>query len=138
MAEQVSERPVSTERGTEVPNSGLRSKVDSLGQDDWGRLWAGIREGVFHFDHGRFARVPGLPSGEVLSIAGDGHGTVWISNTEQGLLSSTSEGAVQRIPWTRFGRKGAADALLPDRLQGGVWLGLKLFKEAGNLASQRW
>ena len=35
----------------------------------------------------------------------------------------TPEGAIQRIPWARFGHKHAAVALLPDRLQGGLWLG---------------
>ena len=109
-------------RATEVANSGLRDTVNSLGQDDRGRLWAGSREGVFYFDHGRFVRVPGLPGGNIFSIAGDGHGKVWISNLDQGLLYSTPEGAVQRIPWARFGHNYAV-ALLPDRLQGGLWLG---------------
>ena len=109
-------------RVTEVANSGLRNKVNSLGQDDLGRLWAESREGVFYFDRGRFVRVPGLPGGDTSSIAGDGHGKVWISNLDQGLLYSTPEGAVQRIPWTRFGHS-YAEALLPDRQQGGLWLG---------------
>ena len=115
-------------RVTEVANSGLRNKVNSLGQDDLGRLWAGSREGVFYFDRGRFVRVPGLPGGDTSSIAGDGHGKVWISNFDQGLIYSTTEGAVQRIPWARFGHTYPAVALLPDRLQGGLWLG---FVEGG-------
>ena len=92
-------------RVTEVANSGLRNKVYSLGQDDRGRLWAGSREGVFYFDRGRFVRVPGLPGGDISSIAGDGHGKVWISSLDHGLIYSTPEGAVQRIPWARFGHK---------------------------------
>ncbi len=115
-------------RVTEVSNSGLRNKVYSLGQDDRGRLWAGSREGVFYFDRGRFVRVPGLPGGDTSAIAGDGHGKVWISNLDHGLIYSTPEGAVQRIPWARFGQNYAAVALLPDRLQGGLWLG---FVEGG-------
>ena len=47
---------------------------------------------MFYFDRGRFVRVPGLPGGDIFSIAGDGHGKVWISNLEQGLISSTPEG----------------------------------------------
>ncbi len=115
-------------RVTEVANSGLRNKVNSLGQDDLGRLWAESREGVFYFDRGHFVRVPGLPGGDTSSIAGDGHGKVWISNFDQGLIYSTTEGAVQRIPWARFGHTYPAVALLPDRLQGGLWLG---FVEGG-------
>ena len=110
-------------RVTEIANSGLRGTVYSLGQDDRGRLWAGSREGVFYFDRGRFVPVPGVPGGNILSIAGDGHGKVWISNLDHGLFYSTPEGAVQRIPWAQFGHKYAAVALLPDRLQGGLWLG---------------
>ncbi len=115
-------------RVTEVANSGLRNKVYSLGQDDRGRLWAGSREGVFYFDRGRFVRVPGLPGGDTSAIAGDGHGKVWISNLDHGLIYSTPEGAVQHISWARFGQNYAAVALLPDRLQGGLWLG---FVEGG-------
>ena len=63
-----------------------------------------------------------------LSIAGDGHGKVWISNLDHGLIYSTPEGPVQRIPWAQFGHTYAAVALLPDRLQGGLWLG---FVEGG-------
>ena len=73
-------------RVTEVANSGLRNKVNSLGQDDLGRLWAESREGVFYFERGRFVQVPGLPGGDISSIAGDGHGKVWISNFEPGPL----------------------------------------------------
>ena len=47
---------------------------------------------------------------------------------DEGLFYSTPEGAVQRIPWARFGHKHAAEALLPDRLHGGLWLG---FLEGG-------
>ncbi len=115
-------------RVTEVANSGLRNKVNSLGQDDLGRLWAESREGVFYFDRGRFVQVPGLPGGDTSSIVGEGHGKVWISNFDQGLIYSTTEGAVQRIPWARFGHTYPAVALLPDRLQGGLWLG---FVEGG-------
>ena len=61
-----------TDQGTDVINarvtevqSRLRNKVNSLGQDDRGRLWAGSPEGVFYFDRGRFVQVPGLPGGDI-------------------------------------------------------------------------
>jgi len=110
-------------RVTEVANSGFRTKVSSLGQDDRGRLWIGSREGVFYFDRGRFVRVSGLPGGDIFSVAGDGHGKIWISNLDHGLIYSTPDGPVLRIPWARFGSEYAAVALLPDRLQDGLWLG---------------
>ena len=106
-----------------------------MGQDDRGRLWAGSREGMFYFDHDRFVLVPGVPGGNILSMAGDGHGKVWISNLDHGLFLSTPEGAVERIPWAQFGPQRAAVALLPDRSQGGLWLGfydggIAYFKDA--------
>ena len=115
-------------RVTEVSSSGLRSMVYSLGKDDLGRLWVGSRQGVFYFDRGRFVQVTGLRGGDIFAIAGDGHGKVWISSFDQGLIYSTAGGAVERIPWARFGHTYAADALLPDRLHGGLWLG---FPEGG-------
>ncbi len=110
-------------RVTEVANSVLRGSVSSLGQDDRGRLWAGGNEGAFYFDRGRFVQVPGVAGGNILSIAGEEQGKVWISNRDHGLFYWTPEGGVQRIPWTRFGDTSGAVALLPDRLQGGLWLG---------------
>ena len=123
------QRPViANARVTEVANGVLRGKVYSLGQDDQGRLWAANSEGVFYFDRSQFVRVPGLPGGDAFSIAGDGHAKVWISNLDHGLISSTPEGAVERIPWARFGHTYAAVSLLPDRQKGGSWLG---FAEGG-------
>ncbi len=115
--------PIANARVTEIANSGLRGAVYSLGQDDQGRLWAGGGEGVFYFDRDRFVQVPGLPGGNIASIAGDGHGKVWLSNLGEGLFYSTPAGVVQHIPWGRFGHKEGAAALLPDRLHGGLWLG---------------
>ena len=108
---------------TEVANSGLRSKVYSLGQDDRGRLWAGGREGVFYFDGGRFVQVPGVPGGDIFAISSGGDGKVWISNNGEGLFYSTIEGPIERIPWGQIGRKQAASALLADGGQSGLWLG---------------
>ncbi len=114
---------VISRKATVIANSGIRGAVRSLGQDDRGRLWAGSSEGVFYFDSGRFVQVPGLPGGNILSITADGHGKVWISNLDDGLIYSTAAGVLQRFPWVRFRHKYGAVALLPDRLQGGLWLG---------------
>ena len=133
-------RPIAGANVTEIADSGLRGAVYSLGQDDRGRLWVGGGVGVFYFDRGRFVRVPGLPGGNISAIAGDEHGKVWISKLDEGLFYWTPEGLVQRIPWSRFGHQQGAAALLPDRLQGGLWLGfldggMAYFKDPQNSSS---
>ena len=107
---------------TRIANSGLRGAVYSLGQDNRGRLWAGSREGVFYFDGGRFVRISGVPGGNILAIAGDRDGNVWISE-DDALFYSTADGSVQRIPWDRLAMTGPVFALLPDQLHGGLWVG---------------
>ena len=109
---------------TEIANNRLAGAPRSLGLDDQGRLWVSTSEGVFYFEGGRFTRVPGVPGGNVYSIIADRQGNVWISNGNLGLFCLTPGGAVQQIPWTRFGQKPfGAGVLLPDRLEAGVWLG---------------
>jgi ligand-binding sensor domain-containing protein len=106
-----------------IASSGLPGTPRSLGHDDRGRLLASTPGGVFYFERGRFARIPGLPGGDIFSIAGDDRGKVWISKNGEGLFYSTREGAVQRVPWARLGHASAALTLLPNRLDGGLWLG---------------
>src|SRR5262249_49163660 len=106
---------------TEVANSGLLGSPRSLGLDDAGRLLAATSEGVFYFERGRFVRVPGVPGGDIFSIAGDGHGNVWILQNE-GLFHWSPNAAVQQIPWSQFGQK-MGRTMLPDREPGGLWLG---------------
>jgi len=113
----------------EITNSGISGLVGTLGLDDRGRLWVSTMDGVFYLETGRFVRVPGIPAANAWSIAGDAHGKMWISSGTEGLFYFASGDAVQSIPWTRFSQKYlGARALLPDRSQGGVWLG---FYEGG-------
>src|SRR5262249_1534924 len=63
------------------------------------------------------------------AIAGDGRGNVWIGDGVFGLFRLMSGNAAQPIPWSRFGGKElGAQTLLPDRADGGLWLG---FLEGG-------
>ena len=107
---------------TEIANSGLTGEPQSLGQDERGRLWVSTSAGVFYFESGRFVRVPSLPGRFTHSVVGDDKGNIWISNGETGLLHVMARLAVERIPWPEFRHKWAF-ALLPDRSQGGLWLG---------------
>ena len=107
---------------TEIANSGLAGGLRSLGVDDSGQLWASVSDGVFQFEGGRFIKVPGVPGGNTLSIAGDSLGKVWILNSDAGLFLRTPKGAVQQIPWSRFQQK-LPQTMLPDPQLGGLWLG---------------
>jgi signal transduction histidine kinase len=112
---------------TEISNSGLVGTPQSLGLDDAGRFWASSNHGVFYFERGAFIRVAGIPGGNIYSIAADGQGSVWILHSTAGIFYRTPNAVVQHIPWSQFPQK-TARAMLPDRKQGGLWLG---FYEGG-------
>jgi len=128
----------------EVADSGLPDDgVESLFQDDAGRIWAFTERGAAYFTNGRFIPVttnhaqvedghprerPAVlalvaPSGQLHSIAGDSSGNLWISDQHQGLFHLLGESVVERIPWARLGRKDWAMALLAGPVPGGLWLG---------------
>jgi signal transduction histidine kinase/ligand-binding sensor domain-containing protein len=105
-------------------DDGLSSSPRSLGLDDQNRLWVATRDGTFYFNAGRFIPVQGASGDNIWSIASDGHGKMWVNNGTVGLFYFTPGEAAKPIPWTRFGQKGfGAQAVLPDRSNGGVWLG---------------
>src|ERR1700751_2722857 len=66
----------------EIANSGLVGSLRSLGLDDAGRLWASTGDGVFYFERNRFMRAAGVHGGYTFSMAGDGHGNIWILQIE--------------------------------------------------------
>ena len=103
--------------------SGLPDDADSLFQDDSGRIWVSTLRGLAYFENGRFVPVSAVPGGQVHSIAGDNAGNLWIGNQDQGLFHLMGGSVVEQIPWDRLGRKDHANALFPDPLQGGLWLG---------------
>jgi signal transduction histidine kinase/ligand-binding sensor domain-containing protein len=107
----------------QITDSGLPGTVQSLFEDDRGRIWASTRSGVSYFENGRFISVSGVPGGNVYSIAVDGVGDVWISNDDYGLFRLLREQVVERIPWARVGGRGSAGVLVPDPSRGGLWLG---------------
>ncbi len=111
---------------SEIANSGLLGTPHSLGLDDKRRLWASTDKGLFYFERGRFVRFSGVPGGYTFSIAGDGHGGVWILQAEN-LFRGSPDAAVQQIPWSQFGQR-TGRAMLPDRESGSLWLG---FYEGG-------
>jgi len=97
--------------------------VDSLFQDDHGRIWVSTHRGVAYLENDRFVTVGAVPGGIVHSIAGDSGGNLWIGDQKQGLFHLIGGNVADRIAWATMGRKDFASALLSDPSQGGLWLG---------------
>src|SRR5271165_1567444 len=97
--------------------------IGSLFEDDRARIWVAAPGGVAYFENGRFVPADAVPGGIVHSIAGNGAGSLWISNQNEGLFHLLGGKVVEQISWAKLGRKDFAMAMLPDRVQGGLWLG---------------
>ena len=94
--------------------------VQSLFEDYRGRVWATFsRHGLAYFKDGRFMGVPGVPSEEVYSIAGDNSDNLWLSGNK-GLSHMRHGHLVDNFPWSVLGRHEQAKVVVPE--QGGVWL----------------
>jgi signal transduction histidine kinase/ligand-binding sensor domain-containing protein len=112
--------------GREIFDSGLPDDgVGPLFQDGDGRLWVSTLRGVAYFENGRFVPVSQLPGGRTSSITGDGAGNLWIANEAHGLYRLRGGTVVEKIPWSAVRRGNPATTLLPDPLQGGLWLGVQ-------------
>jgi signal transduction histidine kinase len=104
-------------------NSGLPDdSVDSIFEDYRGRIWVGTRRGVAYLENNRFTPVSDMPAGRVHSVAGDSVGNLWV-NQDQSLFHLLGKTVVERIPWVRLGQTEDPRALLPDPMEGGLWLG---------------
>jgi len=99
--------------------------VESLCQDERGRILVSTRGGLAWFENGKFVPLSKVPDGTANSIADDRAGSVWISLSYQGLFHLRAEGSVEQIPWSKLGHKEWATALSPDPVYGGLWLGFR-------------
>ena len=105
-------------------NSGLPDdRADSLFEDDHGRIWASTLRGLAYFENGRFVPVISVPGGIVHTIAGSSNGNIWINDQDHGLFRLLNGRVMERIPWADLGRQDIATVLVPDPVQGGLWLG---------------
>ena len=53
--------------------------IQSLFEDESGRIWVSGFRGLAVFENGRFTAVPSVPAGIVHAIASDNHGGLWLS-----------------------------------------------------------
>src|SRR6266446_6831168 len=109
-------------------SGGRDGKIDgwdpnTLFQDDHGRIWISTPSGLGYLQNGKFTPVEGIPGGNVLSIAQDTAGNVWVINETVGLLRISSQNVVEEIAWANLGHKDHASVLVADRKHGGLWLG---------------
>jgi ligand-binding sensor domain-containing protein/signal transduction histidine kinase len=95
----------------------------ALFQDSRGRLWVANAAEVAYLENGRWVRVNGVPRGQPFTVTQDTDGNMWISYQGEGLVRISPAGAVQTVPWSRFGHEDPAVSLLADERLGGVWLG---------------
>ncbi len=96
--------------------------VQSLFEDNRGRVWATFSgHALSYFKGGRFVGVPGVPSEEVYSIAGDNSNNLWLSGNK-GLSHMRDGRLVENFPWSVMGRHQQAKVVVFDREQGGLWL----------------
>jgi signal transduction histidine kinase/ligand-binding sensor domain-containing protein len=108
----------------EIANSGLPDDyVESLSQDDRGRIWVFTRGGTAWLENAHFIPVSGVPGGYAYSIASNSAGDLWISDKDHGLFHLHGKTMVEQIPWDQLGNKGYAVTLLADPARGGLWLG---------------
>ena len=108
----------------EIVGSGLpKGGLESLFQDDRGRIWVSTLRGIGYLENDRLISISGVPGGNMLSIGEDTAGNLWIANEEFGLFQLLRGSEVQQIPWTRLGHKEHASAMAADPLHGGLWLG---------------
>jgi signal transduction histidine kinase/ligand-binding sensor domain-containing protein len=97
--------------------------LESLFEDDRGRLWVSTLTGAGYLEHDRFVYAPGPRAPGARAMVDDARGNVWIVNQMLGLIQVSSNGGIQQIPWSRLGHEDFGSALATDPSGAGVWLG---------------
>ena len=97
--------------------------IQTLYEDERGRIWISCFHGLSVFEDGKFTAVPGLSAGGKSAMVGDGHGGLWLSDQgAAGLIHLVGHKIVEQFSWNQFGGLPDSD-LLVDR-DGGIWAGL--------------
>jgi signal transduction histidine kinase len=100
--------------------------IQSLYEDERGRIWVSGFHGLAVFENGRFTSVPSVPAGFVHAIAGDNHDGLWLSMwltaNDYGLAHLAGGKIIEHVGWENVGG-GPGTGLAPES-DGGVWTGL--------------
>jgi PAS domain S-box-containing protein len=101
-------------------------EIESLFEDEGGRIWVSGYRGLAVFEKGKFTAVPSVPVGAKHAIAGDNRGGLWLSlwlpASNYGLAHLVDGKITERVPWQDLGG-GPGSGLVPDP-DGGIWTGL--------------
>jgi signal transduction histidine kinase/ligand-binding sensor domain-containing protein len=100
--------------------------IQSLFEDERGRVWVSGSRGLAAFENGKFTAVPAVPGGFTHAIASDNRGGLWLSlwltSNDYGLAHLVDGKIIEHAPWQKLGG-GPGTGLVPDP-DGGVWTGL--------------
>ena len=100
--------------------------IQSLFEDERGRIWVSGSRGLAAFENGKFTAVPAVPGGFTHAIATDNRGGLWLSlwltANDYGLAHLVDGKIVEHATWEKLGG-GPGTGLVPDP-DGGVWTGL--------------
>ena len=81
--------------------------IQSLFEDESGRIWVSGFRGLAVFENGRFTAVPSVPAGIVHAIASDNHGGLWLSMwlaaDDYGLVHLAGGKIIEQAPWGKIG-----------------------------------
>lgn len=100
--------------------------IQTLFEDERGRLWVSGFRGLAVFENGKFTPVPAVPGGFVHDIASDNRGGLWLSMwltpNDYGLAHLVDGKIVEHASWQNVGG-GPGTGLVPES-DGSVWTGL--------------
>ena len=100
--------------------------IQSLFEDERGRIWVSGSRGLAAFENGKFTAVPAVPGGFTHAITSDNRGGLWLSlwltSNDYGLAHLVDGEIIEHAPWQKLGG-GPGTGLVPDP-DGGVWTGL--------------
>jgi signal transduction histidine kinase/ligand-binding sensor domain-containing protein len=100
--------------------------IQSLFEDNRGRIWVSGFRGLAVFENGTFTTVPSVPSGITNAIVGDNHGGLWLSlfytSHDYGIVRLVNGKVTEEMPWQKLG--GGPGTGLVAEPDGGVWTGL--------------
>ncbi len=100
--------------------------VQSLFEDEHGRIWVSGNGGLAVLEGEKFTLVPSVPPGTTHAIASDKHGglwlSLWVTLNDYGLVHLADGKIIEQVSWQKIGG-GPGSGLVPDQ-DGGVWTGL--------------